>query len=270
MLRQKALGRKAFFLTLTMRHGKTDRLKKTSSRLVDAWRMSTQGRGNWKKSCGVTGYLRAIEVTWTESNGWHPHFHVIIWTDGSVSQREIERQITDRWLHCVAACGGSAIEKRGVDLREIGCGQEASVGDYLGKMGLYFTGLDKVSSSGGYSQWGLAAAAAECSSKGDAPVRMWREFVSATKGMRQLCCSKGVMPKEDLEGNAGEEEEEAVAFVGTVSAAIWRWGAWNVPFWTSIVTEKAELGVVGFSAWKKEIRHRYKEYRWRKGSSRDG
>jgi hypothetical protein len=72
-------GRKAVLLSLTVRHGWGDDLRKMRSGLADAWRGLTRG-APWRKfsdKVGLRGSIRAAEVTHGE-NGFHPHLHVLL------------------------------------------------------------------------------------------------------------------------------------------------------------------------------------------------
>lgn len=75
-----ANGHSASLITITVPHGLHDRL----SRLVNAeratWKHVTQGAA-WqrlKRKLGIAGHVIALEFTWGDENGWHPHYHVLL------------------------------------------------------------------------------------------------------------------------------------------------------------------------------------------------
>jgi hypothetical protein len=54
------------------------------SRLVDAeraaWKHVTAGAA-WqrlKQRLGIAGHVIALDFTWGDENGWHPHYHVLL------------------------------------------------------------------------------------------------------------------------------------------------------------------------------------------------
>ncbi|WP_049216673.1 protein rep [Alloscardovia omnicolens] len=68
------------FLTLTMQHDKTQKLKDNWDILVKAFSRTNQSLGfrNFRKDV-LVGYVKATEITYG-ANGWHVHFHIIFIT----------------------------------------------------------------------------------------------------------------------------------------------------------------------------------------------
>jgi hypothetical protein len=70
----------ASLVTITVPHdldGPLSRLVKTER---EAWKRVTQG-GAWqrlKRRLGIAGHIIALEFTWGDVNGWHPHYHVLL------------------------------------------------------------------------------------------------------------------------------------------------------------------------------------------------
>jgi hypothetical protein len=89
----------------------------------------------YKKEVGYTGTIRALEVTWGQSNGWHPHTHEIVFADNKVSFHSIKKRLFPAW---VAACKKAGLAapsfKRGIDVRG---GEKA--GNYINKFGAELT-----------------------------------------------------------------------------------------------------------------------------------
>src|SRR5258706_6734865 len=76
----EANGRAASLITITVPHDLDDLL----SNLVDAeraaWKRVTAGAA-WqrlKRRLGIAGHVIALEFTWGDENGWHPHYHVLL------------------------------------------------------------------------------------------------------------------------------------------------------------------------------------------------
>lgn len=78
------------FVTLTVPHnGKNGLvpLQRSLDALMNGWRKGVASRAgrNWRLACGVEGYVRAVEVTYGELNGFHPHLHVALFVAASGS-----------------------------------------------------------------------------------------------------------------------------------------------------------------------------------------
>jgi hypothetical protein len=72
-----------------------------------------------KKNYGLEGYIKALEVTWNEKNGWHPHFHVLFFFNGDINDHETVLQVCD----LIFLCWQDAIRRRGAGL----CSKDAFV-----------------------------------------------------------------------------------------------------------------------------------------------
>ena len=91
------------FLTLTLKHTRKDALKDTLDRLLNSWRKLQNHRffSSIKKQGFYIGQIKALEITHTEKNGWHPHLHIILfWKDISTNDIEIyQNQILSNWVN---------------------------------------------------------------------------------------------------------------------------------------------------------------------------
>jgi hypothetical protein len=73
-------GHAASLVTITVPHDLGDRLSKLLDAERDVWRHVTQG-ATWqrlKRKLGIVGHIIALEFTWGDQNGWHPHYHVLV------------------------------------------------------------------------------------------------------------------------------------------------------------------------------------------------
>lgn len=173
-------------LTLTVRHRDGMPLRSLHGGLMAAWRRARQGGATqriWRER--VTASARATEIT-RSSNGWHPHLHVLVRTEGFT---EAERDVLlERWLLCVEReLGPACVPSREHAIRwstpiDVCSATEADRASYLAKLGLELAG-PKAGRSGSLSPWQIAKAAA----RGDERSRdLWREFQKATRGRRML------------------------------------------------------------------------------------
>jgi hypothetical protein len=72
-------GHAASLVTITVPHDLDDPLAKLVDAERAAWKHVTQGAA-WqrlKRKLGIAGHVIALEFTWGDQNGWHPHYHVL-------------------------------------------------------------------------------------------------------------------------------------------------------------------------------------------------
>jgi len=78
--RWEADGHAASLVTITVPHDLDDPLAKLVDAERDAWKRVTRGAA-WqrlKRKLGIAGHIIALEFTWGDENGWHPHYHVLL------------------------------------------------------------------------------------------------------------------------------------------------------------------------------------------------
>lgn len=137
-IRQLDSGGGLLFLTLTLRHHVGEDLGELLDGLLEAQRSTWKG-APWRRQVerhGITGRIRATEVTWGGTNGWHPHSHVLLFTEKPVTiadTKAFEAWLGDRWA--------SMVERQGLLLPDLehGCRLElvaagAGVGAYVAKV----------------------------------------------------------------------------------------------------------------------------------------
>jgi hypothetical protein len=73
-------GHSASLVTITVPHDLGGRLGKLLDAQRDAWKHVTQGASWQRLKCrlGIAGHIIALEFTWGDENGWHPHYHVLL------------------------------------------------------------------------------------------------------------------------------------------------------------------------------------------------
>lgn len=115
-------GHGVAMVTLTMRHFERHVLKDLVKIQHAAWSRSFGAKGGkmWvrmKDQFGILGYARAWEVT-RGPNGWHPHFHVLLFLDTPWTERtaaEFSIAAYTRWAAALEKEGGyRPSEKHGV------------------------------------------------------------------------------------------------------------------------------------------------------------
>lgn len=128
-----AAGNLVGMLTLTVPHGIGDNLKDILKRMCDAKR-KMQNRKTWKRfssACGLVGEVRCLEVT-HGSNGWHPHFHLLLFFRSNKDVRNVKRQVLEMWQSACESVGLDAPNNHGVSFSTA----QKSVSGYICKFGI--------------------------------------------------------------------------------------------------------------------------------------
>lgn len=218
---QKAGGHLAF-LTLTLRHSASDALALTLDTVMDGWKNITRNRA-WrelKAAAGVMGFIRATEVTYSESSGWHPHAHILLFLDAPLTEEvkeKIESTLFDPWARwCKKKTGKEPLREYGLDLQPVDEKGEV-LSQYISKLQ-----LEEVKEE----PWGVDAELARMDVKAarktsvmpfslleegtdlapERKNRLWLEYVHATRGRRAITWSRGL--KSSL--GVGEVSDETV------------------------------------------------------------
>ena len=188
------------FVTLTVPHGIGDDLHDTLARLSVALKsMSADGTfRRRKKQCEVeiVGFIRAQEVTYG-NNGWHPHFHLIVFTKETCGSSVIQYLYSGAWQRaCVKAGLPEPHPEHGCTVQD---GREAAM--YVSKWGIEDEMTKSQAKRGkrhGLSPWGLLRAVLDGGASEIDPepaAALFRLYAHAFKGRHQLLWSKGLRAK---------------------------------------------------------------------------
>jgi hypothetical protein len=234
--RHLAAGGGAVFVTLTVPHKRRDALAPRLEMMSQAFHHLLSG-APWKRRAARLGYLgliRALEVTWGEANGWHPHPHAVLLTERPLSVEEVadlDQSFHGRWAGVVERKGFGRINGHGVDVRPV-----TTAGDlagYLTKVeGGWGVGLELARSdlkvarrAGSLNPVGILRSFVETGE-----VRMldlWQEYEAATFGKRAIVWSPGLKARlgvgevEDVEAAASEGADVA-RLRWLIAATVWR------------------------------------------------
>lgn len=226
-------GGPAYLLTFTVRHGMGDDPNTVIRGVNRAVRRLRMRRG-WRRMMdrlGVLGDVRVLEMT-HGPNGWHPHAHFVVCAWAPVEPgllAEIEKGLAEQWRQAVISELGWEHAPDlfyGTDLR---AASSESVASYIAKLGLEVVDpAGKTAKRGNRTPLGIAEQAA----RGDAQsLALWREFVSATRGLKFMTWSGrgggpqdlreryGMHEKEDQEIVDGEHQ--GAVLIGLVPALVW-------------------------------------------------
>ena len=225
----KAQGGQVLLLTLTNPHLVGDNLAELLDRQAKALKIFNSDRATRKvfAAMGCIGQIRAVEITHGRlravNNGWHPHFHFLLFVASGLDLVALHLAVHARWQH---ACG-----RAGLKLPSLAHGVRLDDGSKAAKYA---------------SKWGLESEMTKGhikkSTDGETPFDLLRaylvsgdkqagalfaEFAQAFKGKRQLHWSArlkkhfhiGEMSDEEL---ANKQDDKAV-LLGTITVDQWRY-----------------------------------------------
>ena len=222
-----------YMLTLTFSHKRADDVAKLVKALKRALKLLRDHRTykGCKQYINYVGLIRALEVTYGDANGWHPHVHELWLTAGKLTRaqvRLVQKEIFEAWrVACISAGLGEPNRKQGVTFIEAESAQE-----YVTKFGRE-------------PKWGVGSELAKAHTKrgrlasmtpfdllrlageGDArAAALFRTFATAFYGARQLFWSRGLKKlfgiDEISDEEAAELEEGEAELVTRITAAQWR------------------------------------------------
>ena len=197
-------------LTLTVRHSAQDDVRALLDGIRHSVKLFQQGRdwGALQRRHGILGLIRAVEITHGQ-HGWHPHHHVLIFMDRSLSDedREVLRgALSARWRGVVTRSGlGEPHEPD--DLHGC-CLTPVRQSEYLSKLGLevadIFTKRGRVAGS----RTPLQIAHDIMVHRGRvADVVLWRSYCAAMKGVRFLSYTQSIQEMRKVLGLRATDEE---------------------------------------------------------------
>lgn len=195
-------------LTLTVPHYAKNLLNDVLDGISSALR-KFKNRKAFKKlsqEIGLVGNIRTLEVTYGE-NGWHPHFHILLFTKSEFSQQElfsIQENLLSQWQSACVSSGLPVPNKHGLDLVN-----GAWAAAYVTKWGIEEEmtkgHLKQGIKEGHVSPFGLL----DLYDQGDENAgRRFQEFAKVFKGKRQLVWSKGL--REFLKVGEQKPDEEII------------------------------------------------------------
>jgi hypothetical protein len=247
-----ARGGTVALATLTMRHHSGHRLGELRRGLTVAWRHVTQSRG-WKEAksaLGMDGYVRAIECTHGDENGWHLHIHALLIFDGPISQELVDMlalELWERWSAGLAKEGLTALREHAVDVR-VGHRALEKLAGYLNKLAFEAVGSRwKKGRKGGRTPFEILASAVSAGLADD--FDLWWEWEQASKGMQQLVWSTGLKGRvgvDDVDDEAIAAEVENGHTIAILPARTWS-AVW--PVYEHLLTATEDGGQEGGYRW---------------------
>lgn len=231
----EASGHSASFVTITVPHSLGDPLSRLVDAERDAWRRVTQGAA-WqrlKRRLGIAGHIIALEFTWGDENGWHPHHHVLLVHDQNLDAAAIAALHTHIHARLAASCRDHGLREPGQwhAVRIDPNVSAPAAGAYLAKGGDWTPAEEmtrgdlKTSRTGSRTPFQILA---DYYQTGDTRHReLWREYMRVTRSLAAVRWSRGLraaMP--GIETNRTDEDfavqEIDGGLISTIPCAIWR------------------------------------------------
>lgn len=223
----KAMGWDVKLLTLTVPHGLGDDLDKLTARMLAAWKRLSNGRvaKDLRELLGLKGTVRAFEVTYG-ANGFHPHFHVLLFLDKQWTNHGVHEAFTYHWQN---ACRLAGLP---IPHEVYGCRVDDGTyaAKYASKWGLeseMTKGHTKKGKEGGMTPFDFLRAIFNQDEKSPKFAALFRIYHDAFKGKRQLYWSNGLRQLLGLDQEASNEElaaaqTESATVLATLTADQWR------------------------------------------------
>lgn len=200
-------------VTRTVPHSQFDKLSDLLERVTDAQRKYVNGAPykRFKTSWGVVGSVRALETT-TGGNGWHPHYHEILFFRDALDNGEtvpLKHELFPRWESACSRAGISSPSwEHGMD-----CQDASYASSYVSKWGAdseLTKAHTKRGRNGSFTPFDLLRLALLSSDHGvvDAAGNLFQEYSAQFRGKRQLVYSNGLKKLYDLEDLSDEEIAE--------------------------------------------------------------
>ena len=204
-----AAGYSMLLVTITLQHGRGDKLKRLFQALNEAWRKTRSGR-RWQAieaKYQLIGSVSGLENTFSLENGHHPHKHIVFYSslpESELDAEVFEEELSERWRSILAKQGDYGSEYYAVKVTK---NREEQAG-YIAKCGWGIVEeVTKSQSKHGqeehYSMWELLDLAAAGVYWAKAA---WLEYAEAVKGKRWLVWSKGSRKLFDLDEEKTDQE----------------------------------------------------------------
>ncbi len=217
-------GGAVYLVTLTLPHIRADSLVDTLTLASAASKKFKQSKA-WRsvmKDAGSIGTIRALECTWGSWNGWHPHFHILVFA--APDKMSVLERLRAAWVDALLKSGAADasqlndITQHSFDVRG---GDFAA--EYVAKFGNEPSFKSKLDAG---ATWGAAREMVKGQSKvahgmrGSTPFTLlvefengndqagalFREFYWAFKGRRQLTWSPGLRARLGIGEEKADEE----------------------------------------------------------------
>lgn len=224
----KSQGGDVLLATFTTPHYLGDVLSDVLAGQVKALRSLNSHRASQAlfADMGCIGQVRALEITHGRlrrvNNGWHPHYHVLLFVRSGIDLESFRARLFERWLSaCVKAGLKPPSLEHGLRLDD---GSKAAA--YASKWGLEseMTKGHTKKANDGETPFDMLRAYLETGDKQGGA--LFCEFAETFKGKRQLHWSKGLKRRFGIGEMSDEElavkQEDSCRILGQITLEQWR------------------------------------------------
>ena len=222
-----AQGLAAWLLTVTVPHTRHDDLTDLLKGFTGSLSAMFKDR-RWRELVsryGIGGYIRALEVSWGEASGWHPHAHLVVFVRKDADLDRFADELWPVWQNAVANRGLGEASRAAFSLQD-----GTHVSRYLTKMG---DGNDwgpaeelvrshtKSAAGARFSPFDLLGEVAYGEHEPGVRARfavLFRTYTEAFHGRRQLQWSRGL--KHALLGAEGPTDAEIADSLGELDPVL--------------------------------------------------
>lgn len=254
----KSQGGGLYMVTLTTSHKRSDKLGDWLARFSDARARMRRQRAYRElvDRIGQVGNVRALEVTYGDANGWHPHEHALWLTDKPLSDTRLRQLRSELFALWRAACLAAGLplpnRARGVNVIVM-----ESAAEYVAKFGReprwgVGSEMAKQHSKAGHSKsmtpFDLLRAYHDGSDDGSHKRfgALFVVFAKAFFGKRQIVWSAGLKElfgiKQVSDEDIAEEEADDAAELVRITATQWKCVLHQKADVRQILLERAESG----------------------------
>jgi len=229
-------GHSASLITITVPHDLDDPLSKLVDAERAAWKRVTQGAA-WqrlKRMLGVAGHVIALEFTWGDQNGWHPHYHVLLIHDQDLDAAAIAALHAHIHSRLAAACRDHGLREPD-QLHAVRMDPNVAataVGAYIAKVSHWTPAEEmtrgdlKTGRTGSRTPFQILA---DYYQAGDArDRRLWHEYARVTRNLAAVRWSRGLRRSvlgESADSEARDEDLAVEAVSGelliAITTAVW-------------------------------------------------
>ena len=235
----RSKGLHVAMLTLTVPHYLGDDLRtllKDMGKAKHSLWSNRNSREYFENQMPLVGHITATEVKYSDNNGFHPHYHILLILDKQYKAEDleiIESDLYEFWAEkCVKQGLGKPNREHGIDLK-MGSNSEDMLADYISKWGMAEEMTQahmKVGKKNKQSltMWEVLDLSQMEASTRDKYSYIFKTYAHAFKGRRQLFWSKGLKKLLSIvettdEELANKEESEDALIINAVVFTDFEW-----------------------------------------------
>jgi hypothetical protein len=247
-----SLGYRVVMVTYTLSHHKFDSLESSVEAIRQARKKMRSGRSwqSFKKNYAYVGSIASFEVTYNETNGWHPHVHELMFLNPRMTSHDIDYdtpdetlekwlkdELSEAWILSLEKVGRSASLERGIDVTAT----SEQIGEYIAKYGHLPEGITWDASlelakggiknqpedgSKSLSVWSILALGFSDDLTADEKNvyrALWYEYANVFKGQKQMFWVRGLKELLLVEEEPEDATEDDSVVVVKLGRNIWNW-----------------------------------------------